>query len=87
MANQVINQWPTYESSFDALSAATSEWGERLQNAQHRYRLLNGSLPNKVGALAISVIDGNTEMPESFSLLDIYNRHQLDSGLGGAPTV
>jgi hypothetical protein len=64
--------------------AATSEWGGRLQTAQERHRLLDGELSHKIGALAISIIDGNTELPENFSLLDIYDRQHLNPDDSGA---
>jgi hypothetical protein len=58
--------------------AATNEWSGRLQIAQERHRLLDGELSHEMGALVISIIDGNTEPPESFSMLDIYRQQQRD---------
>lgn len=75
--------WPQYQSPYDALVGETAGWGSRLQRAESLYANLSGELPPAMGKVAIGIVDG-AEVPEDFSMLDIYNRHNLDGNTFGA---
>lgn len=77
------NHWPTYDSPHQALLTETRSWGERLEIAEMRYNLLDGHLPPESDSLAIAIVDGHTERPENFSLLDIYARQGMDPAKTG----
>jgi hypothetical protein len=78
-----FDQWPRYADPQEALRAETSNWGDRLALAQDRYAQL-GELPASVRTLGVVMIDGASELPETFSLLDMYDRQPVDRGSLGA---
>lgn len=74
-----MNHWPQYPSPYEALVAETQDWGERLDAAQNRYDELEGELPRTVGSIGIGIIDGY-ELPENFSMLDVYGTQNTEPG-------
>jgi hypothetical protein len=72
------NNWPAYGSPLEMLKAETSSWGPRLEVAEARHSLLEGELPPELSSVFIGIVDGHTERPEHFSLLDIYSRQNLN---------
>jgi hypothetical protein len=74
-----FSEWPSYASPYEALCAETNTWGgDRLDIAKQRLQALDGELPPAIEDIAIGIIDGNSESPETFSMLNIYDAQNRD---------
>ena len=77
------SHWPIYATTGEALNAETAAWGDRLDDAQHRYELLDGELPHRLAKVTIGIVEGLTESPDQFSLVSLYGQQDFDPELSG----
>jgi hypothetical protein len=74
---------PTGSNPHEVIADTTEQWGNRLIVAQARHRRLDGELPSSLARAVITIIDGESEAPSSFSLPKLCDQAELNVASSG----